>query len=128
MKDLINLDYNGAVRLLVEYLYLIGFSLVSFWLFLIGFIVFQNKKNNPKRSYNNIVKLSFQNSLIWLMIIFSGYFGFFLATNGKYLFIWDKFPLDNTNTYYLLLPQIFLYFLLVGVYITNNASFKKQLI
>lgn len=127
MNRLISMDYSGFTGLLTEFLILLLMSALIIWLVVIVSSFIQQKKINPKRAFNHITRLSFLNALLWYMIIFSLYFGIFVAVNGKHSFMWDKFPLNESNTYYLILPQLSTYLVVIGVYTFSTISFKKIL-
>jgi hypothetical protein len=127
MKDLFSLDFNGFAGLLVEFIILLFIFIFLMWIAIIISAMIERKKENPIRAVSNVNYLAVQRALLWFMIIFTLYIVFFVAFEGKHMFIWNKFPFSISNTYYLLLPQLLIYILMILVYVLISNSLRKQL-
>ena len=108
----ISTEFLSIFDLIIEFLGLIAISAMIIWLFLLlGF----NKKKKTKLSLKVRLKLNYLLGLGLLSILFSVYITILYWFNGTHSFNWSEFLWDTTNLYLRLLPQIILFFSIIGV-------------
>ena len=126
MKKLISLTNISFESLISEFFILVLISLVIIWIITLWTA---NTANMQKEriSYKHRMKIAGQNGLIAAMLCFVLYFIIFFAINGKEAFVWSNFPIDNSNTYLHILPQVLLFLGIITAFIIVTQKLKKEL-
>jgi len=120
----ISTEFQDVFNLIIETIGLIAISAVIIWLFLLlGF----NKKKKSKLSIKIRLKLNYLLALGVLSVLFSVYFTVLYWFNGTHSFTWSEFPWDTSNLYLRILPQIILFFTIIGVFFYNYSKMTKLL-
>ena len=124
MKNLITPENVAFGSIIGELFILLLISLFIVWIVI---LFAANTKKMNKIGFKQRIKILGLNGLIGAMITFVIYFAVFVAINGKEAYNWGEFPLDNTNTYYQILPQILLYILIITAFVNVSKKLKKEL-
>jgi len=77
-------------------------------------------------SFNHRKLISILVSVNTLLFLFLIYFVLFVVITGKNAFTLSSFPMDETNIYYLILPQIIIFFTLIIIFFTTRNKINKQ--
>lgn len=124
MENFISLENQAFGSILVEFLLLLIISSVLVWIFI---LLASKTKKLKDIAYKQRIKLSGLHSLIAHMVILTIYIAIFIALNGVDRFHWGSFPMDTSNTYYLMLPQILTYVSVIVAYLLINNKLRKEI-
>ena len=84
---------------------------------------------NKFRKSNDYFEIEFSKntliSLIITVILFNVYFFVLIKLNGTFIFTWNRFPINTTNIYFQLLPQLITYLGLAYFFLVEKQKMKK---